>query len=313
MSLAPVVLFVYNRPDHTKQTLEALVKNDLANESDLFVFCDGPKENADVETLEAIRNVRDLVKSRRWCKSVKIIESQRNKGLADSIVEGVTKIINQFGKIIVLEDDIITSKGFLKYMNEALNLYEQEDKVMHISSYLPYTNSIKTLPETFFLPFMSCWGWATWKRAWDKANWDSNYLYQQIKEPKVLYTFNLDGVLNFHEQLENNISGSIKTWAIKWYTSIFLNNGLCLYPKISLTINIGLDGSGENCHAQDEEVIFDMNHRVEVKYKPLKELNIGKHYLKRYYRYGKDSSLQRRVRMAYLHYRYQFIKLVKGI
>ena len=313
MNLAPIVLFVYNRPQHTLKTLEALMQNELAEKSELFIYCDGPKPNAKKEDLDKIDAVHTIILKKQWCKKVHIIKAEVNKGLANSIVAGVTEIVNRYGKIIVLEDDIVTSKGFLRYMNEALNLYENEPKIMHIGSYLPHTNSHKKLPETFLSRFMSCWGWATWKTSWNKANWNESELYEQIKDPKVRYEFNLDGVLNFHEQLENNINGSIKTWAILWYTSIFLNGGLCLYPKVSLSKNIGLDGTGENCHTQNDEAFFDVSHQVDVLYQRPKESKIGKRYLKRYYRFGKESTFNKRLKITYLHYRYQFIKLVKRL
>jgi hypothetical protein len=313
MNLAPIVLFVYNRPQHTLKTLEALMQNELAEKSELFIYCDGPKPNAKKEELDKIDAVHTIILKKQWCKKVHIIKAQVNKGLANSIVAGVTEIVNTYGKIIVLEDDIVTAKGFLKYMNQALSIYKNEERVMHIASYLPYTNSIKKLPETFFLRFMSCWGWGTWKRAWDQANWDATYLYEHIKATQMRYVFNLDGVLNFHEQLENNISGSIKTWAIMWYTSIFLNGGLCLYPKVSLSKNIGLDGTGENCEIQDDEAFFDVSNQVDVLYQRPKESKIGKRYLKRYYRFGKESTFNKRIKITYLHYRYQFIKLVKRL
>ena len=313
MNLAPITLFVYNRPENTAQTLEALSNNDLSSESDLFVFCDGPKENADDDTKKAIQKVRDVVKSKSWCETVTIYESDTNKGLADSIVEGVTKIVNKFGKIIVLEDDIVTSNGFLKYMNEALDLYENEKKVMHIASYLPYTNSISSLPETFLSRFMSCWGWATWKTDWDKANWDTQFLYDQIADSKVRYAFNLEGVLNYHEQLENNLNGKINTWAIKWFTSIFLNKGLCLYPKQTLSENIGLDGSGLHCNEQDLSTNFEFDRSTKVNKIHIKESKSGKTYLKRFFKYGYDSSTTKRLKEKYIQERYKLIKKIKGL
>ena len=312
MSLAPIVLFVYNRPQHTLKTLEALMQNELAEMSELFIFCDGPKADATKQDQERINKVRDLVKKKNWCKKVTIRASHVNKGLADSIVEGVTQIVNQFGRIIVLEDDIVTAKGFLRYMNEALDLYEHEDKVMHIGSYLPYTNSSLSLPETFFSRFMSCWGWATWKTSWDKTNWNESELYEQIKDPKVRYEFNLEGVLNFHEQLENNINGSIHTWAIKWFTSIFLCNGLCLYPSHSLTKNIGFDGTGENCDLLDVKEREGVRDFIKVTKIKIEESSLGKRYLKRYYRYGNDSCFEKRFKQKFLDFRYQLAKTIKS-
>lgn len=312
MSLSPIALFVYNRPEHTARTLEALMANDLADQSDLFVFCDGPKTNANRTTLDAINRVRTLVKAKPWCKTITIYESNVNKGLADSIVSGVTQLVNEFGNIIVLEDDIVTAKGFLSYMNSALKVYEHEEQVMHIGSYIPYTNSMGNLPKTFFSRFMSCWGWATWQTAWSKANWDAECLYEQIKADSVRYVFNMDGVINFHEQLERNIDGSLRTWAIFWFSSIFLNDGLCLYPRKSLSDNIGLDGSGENCVVQDGLYNFDRNRIVEVKLIPIKESIKGRKYLKRYYKFGQDSSILKRMHYRYIMSRFRFIKIIKG-
>jgi len=313
MMLAPVVLFVYNRPDHTIKTLEALMKNDLASQSELFIYCDGPKPNADSKTKETINKVRSVIREQKWCKNVTIYESETNKGLAESIVSGVTKIINKYGKIIVLEDDIVTSVAFLRYMNKGLNLYENESKVMHIGSYLPTTKNNISLPETFFSRFMSCWGWGTWKTSWDMANWDAQYLYNQIKDPKALYEFNLEGVLDFHTQLEENINGSIKTWAIKWFASVFLNEGLCLYPKVSLSSNIGLDGSGENCDDQNVVDDFNFEQNIQICLIPLKESNLGKLYLQYFYIYGRDSSFSRRLKSNYVKSRYQLILSLKNM
>ena len=284
----------------------------MANQSDLFVFCDGPKNEANSKTHEAIKQVRALVKSKSWCKTVTVYESESNKGLANSIVEGVTQIVNQFGKIIVLEDDIVTARGFLRYMNEALDLYEHEDNVMHIGSYLPYTNSYKKLPETFLSRFMSCWGWATWKSSWQRANFDTRELYEQLNNPKVRYDFNLEGVLNFHEQLENNINGSIHTWAIKWFASIFLCNGLCLYPSHSLTKNIGFDGTGENCNLLDVKERESGRDFIKVSKIKIEESSVGKRYLKRYYRYGNDSGFEKRFKQKFLDFRYQLVKTIKS-
>lgn len=311
MSLAPIVLFVYNRPQHTLKTLEGLMQNELAEMSELFIFCDGPKADATKQDRQRINKVRDLVKKKNWCKKVTIKESHVNKGLADSIIAGVTEIVNSYGKIIVLEDDIVTARGFLRYMNDALEVYQSDKKVMHVGSYLPYTNSYKKLPETFLSRFMSCWGWATWKTSWNKANWDDSELYEQIKDPKVRYEFNLEGVLNFHEQLENNINGSINTWAIKWFTSIFLCNGLCLYPSHSLTKNIGFDGTGENCDIIDVKEREGRRSFIKVAKIKIEESSLGKRYLKRYYKYGNDSGFKKRFKQKFFDFRCQLIKRIK--
>lgn len=243
--LAPIVLFVYNRPKHTLRTLQALFSNDLADQSELFIYCDGARKNSSIEDIENIKEVRKIVASKKWCKKVHIVGRKENWGLKENIIDGVTYIVNKYNKIIVLEDDLETSKYFLRYMNDALSMYEDEESVMHISGYVPFVNM--SLPETYFLRYMSCWGWATWKRAWNHYDKNTIYLHDSIKSDKLVNSFNIAGSYkNLFEQLEKNLDGRLNTWAINWYASIFLKKGLCLYPKVSLIKNIGLDGSGTN-------------------------------------------------------------------
>lgn len=243
--LAPIVLFVYNRPLHTLKTLEALSKNEFANESLLFIYCDGPKSKASDEEIKKIKEVRELVKRENWCKEVKIIEAENNKGLANSIINGVTEIVGKYGKIIVLEDDLETSPGFLKFMNQALMVYEAEPEVMHISGYMFPVK--RKLPPTFFYNTCSCWGWGTWKRAWDKLQTDPLELYEQLKGKGLLSKFTIEGTADFEEQLMLNIQKKKYTWAVKWYASLLLNGGYSLHPYPSLVNNVGHDSSGENC------------------------------------------------------------------
>lgn len=248
--LAPIVIFVYNRPWHTQQTLESLFENDLANQSTLYIYADGPKINTSEEALQKIKEVRNIIREKKWCKEVIIIESDKNKGLENSIVEGITDIVNKYGKIIVLEDDMLTSKGFLRYMNDALNLYENEERVMHISGYMFPVKS--KLPETFFYNATSCWGWATWKRAWKYFNPDAKQLFDQLKNSKLIKKFNVEGSYDYYLQLKYNAEGKIKTWAIKWYATIFLKKGFCLHPNKSLVNNIGFDNTGDHCGITDK-------------------------------------------------------------
>ena len=267
MKYAPIALFVYNRPEHTRRLLETLAGNKLAGESSLFIFADGPKKDAKPEELKAIENTRKLVRDKKWCGNVEIIESDKNKGLADSITGGVTKLINDYGRAIVLEDDLILSEGFLKYMNDALEIYKDEEKAMHIAG---YTFPHKTdLPETFFFKHMSCWGWATWDRAWRHFNPDSEFLYEELQKKGLMDEFNMHGYIDNAIQLYFNFNGIMKTWAIKWYASIYLNGGLCLQPDRSLALNLGHDNTGTHCGTTD---IFEKSHitnYVNVEKKPV--------------------------------------------
>lgn len=244
--LSPIALFVFNRPWHTEQTLEALSKNELADQSVLYIFCDGYKKNDSAENIEKIKSVREICKRKQWTKEVIIVEREINQGLAASIISGVTEILDKSGKVIVLEDDLSTSPGFLSYMNDSLDFYEQEEKVMHISGYwFPVKKSAERLPETFFYRVASCWGWATWKRAWQKLETDANDLKDRISRmPEGVKRFNIENSYPHLMQLDQNINGQINTWAVKWYASVFLHDGLCLHPNVSLVHNTGFDNSG---------------------------------------------------------------------
>jgi len=239
MTPAPIVLFVYNRPVHTRQTVEALLKNELAKESDLIIFSDAAKNN---EAVGAVCEVREFIKTISGFRSVKIVERDRNWGLANSIIDGVTSVVNEQGRIIVLEDDLVTSPYFLKFMNDALNAYKDEEKVMHISGYM-FPVSTTGLPETFFLRPTTCWGWATWDRAWQHFSKEPKKLLNEFSE-QTIYRFNLDGSYNYWEHIQLNERGLINTWAVFWYASVFQQDGLCLHPNISMVNNIGHDDSG---------------------------------------------------------------------
>lgn len=239
---APIVLFVYNRPEHTLKTIEALAKNELAINSDLFIFSDGPRNNNDVKKVD---EVRSILKNIGGFKKTEILERTDNLGLAANIIEGVTGIIKIYGRIIVLEDDIVTSPYFLSYMNEALDTYMNKEKVMHISGYM-FPIDITGLSETFFLQIASCWGWATWDRAWKNFKKEPDNIIDTFSNRKIK-RFNMDNSYNFWSQIERNETGLINTWAVFWYATIFEFDGLCLHPAVSMVNNIGHDDTGENC------------------------------------------------------------------
>ncbi|HSA33830.1 MAG TPA: FkbM family methyltransferase [bacterium] len=305
---APLVLFVYNRPAHARRTVEALQRNTGAAESDLVVYSDGPRPGDE----EAVGKVRGYLKDIRGFRSVTIIEHDGNRGLAANIIEGVTQTVERFGRVIVLEDDIVTSPVFLSYMNEALNLYENDEKVMHVSGFLPRSGFSWLLPPTFFLRFMSCWGWATWRRAWAKFNPDAKMLYDELLKRGALHDYNLDGVLSFHDQLEANISGTIRTWATKWFTTIYLEEGLCLYPRESLAQNIGFDGTGIHCGtvlgAGNPYEPPLTKRKIPVRRIPIRQSRIGRFYLKRFYRDLPREPLSDRVMRRVLRMRQLIVK-----
>lgn len=238
MTLAPIVLFVYNRPWHTQQTIEALQKNSLATDSELFIYSDAPKNDG---AISLVKDVREYIKSIKGFKNVSIIERRTNYGLANSIIDGVTKITNEFGKVIVLEDDLVTSPYFLNYMNDGLLLYENDEYVASIHGYI---YPIDNLPKTFFIKGADCWGWATWKRVWDMFETDGNLLLEELKSSGKTTEANFNDTYLYSNMLQEQVRGKNDSWAVRWYMTAFLKNMLTLYPGKSLIQNIGLDGSG---------------------------------------------------------------------
>jgi hypothetical protein len=258
-NLAPIALFVYNRPEHTRRTLSYLQKNLLADESRLFIFSDGPKTEADKAKIE---QVRQLASEATGFKSVKLIEREENLGLANSIISGVTKLVNEYEKVIVFEDDLLSSPYTLQYFNESLGRYAKEEKVMHVGAYM-YNLLDKTLPQTFFYRAATSWGWATWARAWKDFEPDIDKLIGKFDKAKI-HQFSIEGNMNFWKQMEQFKAGRNNSWAIRWYASIFLKNGLTLNPSYSLVHNIGHDGTG--VHSNNEKT-----YHVQVSQKPVTE------------------------------------------
>lgn len=240
--LSPIALFVYNRLHHTQKTIEALKKNNLAGDSILYIFSDGPK---DLQDKSPVRKVRHYIREIEGFNKIYIVESNNNLGLADSIINGVTEVVNQHGQAIILEDDLVTSPYFLHYMNQALKLYKNDEKVASIHGYVyPVAGN---LPETFFLRGADCWGWATWKRGWNLFESDGVKLLSQIKERKLGRQFDLDGVYPYTKMLKDQVVGRNKSWAVRWHASAFLKNKLTLYPGRCLIQNIGTDNTGTHC------------------------------------------------------------------
>ena len=245
MIYAPIALFVYNRLSHTQQTVDALLKNNLANQSELFIFSDAPKTP---EANFAVAQVRDYIKTISGFMKISVIERPGNFGLAKSVIDGVTQLCKIYGRAIVLEDDLITSPSFLEYMNDGLERYQPEEKVMQVAGYMfPLRFDVET--DALFLPFISSWGWGTWQRAWARFDSSTGGYDRLINDSQLRKRFDLNGNYNYFKMLESCRNGKVDSWAIRWYLSVFLNNGLAVYPKKSLVKNIGFDGSGVNCGA----------------------------------------------------------------
>lgn len=241
MRLAPIILFVYNRPEHTLKTLSALQKNELASQSELYIFSDGSKNESDKEL---VNTVRKIISTCSGFKNITIHSQEINKGLANSIISGVTEIITIHERVIVLEDDIITEPSFLSFCNNALSFYEDKKDIFSISGYsfpieIPnnYPNDIYTARRA------SSWGWCTWKDRWLLNDWEMKDFDTFILNPVAIKEFNKGGV-DLTNMLQKQMLGKINSWAIRWCYTHFKNNAVCLYPTVSLVDNIGNDNSG---------------------------------------------------------------------
>lgn len=241
MSYAPIALFTYNRANHTRQAVESLLQNEEAKESDLYIFSDGPKTP---EKAEGVRLNREYIHTIKGFKSVTIIERKKNWGLAKSLIAGITELTDKFGRVIVVEDDLILSPFFLKFMNDGLNKYQDDDRICAISSFLTPTDV--SLNKNFFLRYFDCWGWATWKRAWKLLNTDTKYLLKQIRWKKS--EFDIGNAGGFYGMLYCQKIGIVDSWAVRFYASCFIKNKLVLYPHKTLAIQNGFDGSGIHCN-----------------------------------------------------------------
>ena len=244
---APILLFVYKRLWHTQQTIQALIKNDLAARSKLIIFSDGPKRESDITHVEQVRN---YIKTIAGFESIEIIESPSNKGLANSIIDGVTQSLMKYDSVIVIEDDLVTSPYFLSYMNQGLALYENDEAVISIHGY-SYPVSGR-LPQSFFIRGADCWGWATWRRAWSLFEKDGKTLLHQLQEGKLAYEFDYGNTYPFLQMLKDQIQRKNDSWAIRWNASAFLKNKLTLYPGVSFVQNIGFDSSGTHSNIADK-------------------------------------------------------------
>jgi hypothetical protein len=241
----------------------------------LYIFSDGPKREEDVPK---IKKVRDYIKTIKGFKKVEIFESNKNKGLANSVISGVTKIINKYGEVIVLEDDLITSPNFLVYMNKLLNKYEKEKKIYSITGY-NFPEKIMKIPkdyrfDIYFNLRAASWSWATWKDRWKRVDWETRDFENFKKNEDLQKRFNFGGE-DMSDMLMDQMTGKIDSWAIRWCYHHFKNNAFCVYPIKSYVNNIGLDGSGVHCGKSENNKYSNkkLNEKINLRIPPKVELN----------------------------------------
>jgi hypothetical protein len=247
--------------------VDSLRRNEEAQESDLHIFSDGPKDDADDKK---VREVRKYIRTVSGFRQVTIIEKEKNCGLANSIISGVTDLCERVGSVIVLEDDLVVSRFFLEYMNKALELYRSHEQVMQVSGYM-YPLDLQADTDAVFMPFTTSWGWATWKRAWDRFDPLMQGYESVRRDRKLRKKFDLDNSFDCYPMLEAQKKGAIDSWAIRWYLSVFLLGGLTLHPAKSLVKNMGFDNSG--VHSKDRDKVFatELDDFTVMKYPSLPE------------------------------------------
>lgn len=240
--LAPILLFVYNRPAHVERCLASLRTNNEAQDSDLYVFSDAARSDADGDAVDAVRHI---VRHIEGFRHVHVEERAENWGLARSIIDGVTRLVNEYGRVIVVEDDLVVAPYFLRFMNDALEVYKDEERVGHIQG-CDFTKD-PSLPPTFLIKFTGSWGWATWQRAWQLFEPDGTKLLRQLEQRRLTRQFDFNGSYGFTRMLRRQIAGKNNSWAIRWNATLFLRDMLSLNVGRSLVQNEGFDGSGTNC------------------------------------------------------------------
>jgi hypothetical protein len=243
---APVVLFAYMRPEHLRRTITSLLGNAEAEATHLTVFCDAPKRSDHQPAVDEVRRYVDAIEG---FASVTRVYRTGNMGLARSIIDGVTQTLRDHDRVIVLEDDLLLSPYFLRYMNDGLACYQDDDQVASIQGHW-YSTGVP-LPETFFLKGADCWGWATWSRAWAHFESDGRRLLEEVRKRNLSHEIDHDGQYPHMKILKRQVAGSNDSWAIRWHLSCYLRGMLSLYPAHSLVENIGHDASGTNCGASD--------------------------------------------------------------
>ncbi len=277
-SLAPIVIFAYRRPDHLRSTLESLMRCDGFADSPVIVYRDGPRSESEAEAVKATGDVARSMLGER----AEYHFSDVNQGLARSIISGVSDAVARFGRVIVVEDDLLVSPHFLRYMNDGLSLYENDAKVASIHAYLYPTQD--PMPETFFLRGANCWGWATWARAWAVFNENGMELANALKQRQLVRKFDLDGSYPYFRMLLRQIAGKNSSWAVRWHASAFLADMLTLYPGRTLVENIGMDGSGEHCR-QSIPVLPLTTTPILIARIPIEENPVARQSIIKYMRY----------------------------
>jgi len=256
---APIVLFTYNRPGHTRRALEALAGNDGASESDLIVYSDGPKTAADAES---VREVREYLSTVNGFRSVRVTEREANFGLASSVLTGVTEVLGRTPSVVVMEDDLLTSRNFLSFVNAALATYEPRSEIFSVTGYNYPLRIPSSYREDAYLSYRSSsWGWGTWADRWSQVDWALSDYSQFVRDPQAQELFARGGD-DLQRMLEMQMAGELDSWSIRFDYAHYKHDAFCVHPVVSKVQNFGFDGSGVHCdYSDDYDVELDPGDR----------------------------------------------------
>lgn len=240
MNLAPIALFAYHRPQHVKETVKALLRNDLASKSTLYCFVDGPKNERDVL---AVQEVKTYLQNLQGFAQIHHRFKEQNQGLATSIIQGVSEVLEQYPQVIVMEDDLISAADYLNFMNEGLSYYQGQPQIRSISGFSPIQMPSNYAESVYFSPRPFSWGWATWRDAWQEVDWEIKDFKSFLHNASARQAFNRGGD-DLSTMLTKQMLGKIDSWAIRWAYHHYKTEAYSVCPAISKIQNIGLDGSG---------------------------------------------------------------------
>ena len=295
---APIAMFAYKRLDSLQKVIEALELNDMAKETPVYVFVDGPKRETDVEKNQEVKQYLSEWKENAKFSEVTLIFSEKNKGLSKSIIEGVGRLMDEYGRAIVVEDDIVVTKDFLSFMNRSLDYYENDSRIWAVTG---YTEPLPMLQEREYSTFpwyrCDCWGWASWKDRWELVDWNVSDYRQFMFSGRKRKKMNRGGE-DMARMLDAQMVGAVDSWAIRWGYCASMLDKMWIHPNITRVMNIGFDGDGTNCGVKEQaEPLREMD--VECKLLPSDNLTpeLHKAYLyKVNHQYSTLSRIRKRVK-----------------
>jgi hypothetical protein len=289
VNTAPTVIFAFRRPRHLEAVLDGLRANPEAPDTPLVIYCDGARSVSDTSE---VRAVREVAQKASGFASVRIIERSCNFGLSRSITEGVRVVCEEFGSAVVLEDDVVPTPYFLSYVNSALARYADDRRVLSIGCY-SFDAGID-LPETFFLQVPDCWGWAVWKRSWDRFDPNAGKLLGELQRRNLARRFDFDRAYPYTRMLADRVKGLNDSWAICWYATALLTDSLVLYPRRAVTANIGFDGTGTHIKSSvGQPASLAADRPIRVQKIPLEESPLGRRVWRAALKACRASLLQR--------------------